>query len=160
MAAIAQWETTMCRSHAARSWPSCLAVVTLLGLIGCKPPAASDADRPPATRPTGPAVTLVVDFDDGLEKHYRLPWRESMTVLDALEAASRRQRGIDVDIRGRGAMAMVTAIDGLPNEGGEGRNWIYRVNGQLADKGCGVYETKAEDVIIWSFGKYDKGERL
>jgi hypothetical protein len=127
-------------------------------LIGCQPPKSSSdgTDRPVGVKPTGEAVTLVVDFDDGQQRHFRLAWREGMTVLDALDSASQRQRGITYTQRGTGEMAMITAIDALANEGGgKGRNWIYRVNGQLADKSCGVYEIRPEDVILWKFGTYD-----
>jgi hypothetical protein len=134
-----------------------LAVPTLVLLAGCSPPkpVGGDADLPVATTPTGDAVALVIDFDDGQERRFQLAWRERMTVLDALEAAARRQRGITYVHRGSGEMAMITAIDGLANEGGAGRNWIYRVNGQLADKSCGVYEIRPKDVIFWTFGSYD-----
>ncbi len=139
------------------AWPTCLAVLILLIVSGCKPPTASNgaAAHPPGVKPTGPAVELVIDFDDGFQKHYKLPWRESATVLDALESASRRQRGITYTVRGSGDMTMVTAIDGVANQGGDGRNWIYRVNGRLADKSCGVYETQPDDVIMWTFGTYE-----
>lgn len=130
----------------------------LLMLVGCMPPGVEprDGDAMPAEKPTGSAVKLVIDFDDGLEKHYRLAWREGMTVLDALDAASRRARGVRYSSKGSGDMAMVTAVDGVANEGGgEGRNWIYRVNGALAEKSCGVYEVRPDDVILWKFGKYE-----
>jgi hypothetical protein len=129
----------------------------LLTMVGCKPPAAErNGDYLPAEKPTGPAVALVIDFDDGLEKHYKLAADEPMTVLAALEAASKRERGIRYETKGSGEMAMVLSIDGLANEGGgKGRNWIYWVNGQLAEKSCGVYEVRPNDVILWKFGTYE-----
>lgn len=137
--------------------------VALLVLVGCQPPMQSGdrGDLPVGVKPTGEAVNLVIDFDDGQQRHFQLAWREGMTVLDALESASQRQRGLAYTQRGNGEMAMITAIDGLANEGGgieaggRGRNWIYRVNGQLADKSCGVYEIRPQDVILWTFGTYD-----
>lgn len=137
--------------------------VSLLVLVGCQPPKQSDdrGDLPVGVKPVGEAVNLVIDFDDGQQRHFQLAWREGMTALDALESASQRQRGIVYTQRGNGEMAMITAIDALANEGGggnasgKGRNWIYRVNGQLADKSCGVYEIRPQDVILWKFGTYD-----
>lgn len=136
-------------------WAMCLALLLMGTVAGCTPPQAGEGDLPKVVKPTGKAVRLVIDFDDGFEKHYRLAWKESMTVLDALEAASARQRGIVVQVRGSGEMAMVTSIDGQTNQGDEGRNWIYRVNGELADKSCGVYEVRPDDVIMWTFGTYE-----
>lgn len=133
--------------------------MALLMLGGCTPPSVEsrEGDAVAGENPTGPAVKLVIDFDDGFEKHYRLAWREGMTVLDALDAASRRARGVRFASKGTGDMAMVTAVDGVANEGGGGlgRNWIYWVNGALAEKSCGVYEIRPEDVILWKFGKYE-----
>jgi hypothetical protein len=127
-------------------------------LLGCKPPDTNSqgGDFPPATKPSGPAVVLVIDFDDGLEKHYKLAADKPMTVLAVLDAASKRERGIRYETKGSGEMAMVLSIDGLANEGGgKGRNWIYWVNGQLAEKSCGVYEIQPNDVILWKFGTYE-----
>jgi hypothetical protein len=147
------------RQRMARGPRGVFACFALALVVGCVPPreSASDGQFAAAKKPTGPAVRLVVDFADGLEKHYQLDWRDAMTVLDALESASRRQRGIIYSHSGSGERAMVTAIDGLANEGGggAGRNWIYRVNGELADKSCGVYEIRPDDVILWKFGTYD-----
>lgn len=141
-------------------WAMCLALLLMGTVAGCTPPQAGEGDLPKGVKPTGEAVRLVIDFDDGFEKHYRLAWKESMTVLDALKAAEARQRGIVVQVRGSGDMAMVTSIDAQANEGGDGeggngRNWIYRVNGELADKSCGVYEVRPDDVIMWTFGTYE-----
>ena len=41
------------------------------------------------------------------------------------------------------------------NLAGDGKNWIYRVNGVLGDKGSGVFAVKPQDKAVWSFGKYE-----
>jgi len=48
---------------------------------------------------------------------------------------------------------MLTRIDDLANEG-SGRNWIYRVNGKLADRGIGAFNLKLGDTVLWRFEKY------
>jgi hypothetical protein len=101
------------------------------------------------------AVRLVVDYGDGVEVHFKaLPWREGMTVVDALEAAQKHPRGIKFVQRGRDATAMITEIGGKQNEG-SGKNWIFSVGGKTADLGAGAYELKAGDTILWEFKPYE-----
>lgn len=101
-------------------------------------------------------VQLVVDFGDGVQKHFtNLAWKEGLTVLDAVKAAEKHPRGIEVKVRGSGAIAFLTQIDDVKNEGGRGRNWIFRVNGKLADRSCGVFPLKPGDTILWRFQEYE-----
>lgn len=100
-------------------------------------------------------VSLVVDYGDGVEKHFTaLAWREGMTVLDAMQAAEKHARGIKFELRGLGETAFLTKIDDIKNEGGGGRGWMFRVNGKLADRSLGVFPLKAGDAVLWKFEKY------
>src|SRR5690606_12656524 len=102
-------------------------------------------------------VKIVVDYGDDSEKHLnRIPFTEGMTVLQALNLAQIHPHGVKVSVKGTGEMAMVEGIDGLTNEVGigEGKNWIYRVNGEQPTKSCGVYTLAPDDVILWKFEKF------
>ncbi len=102
-----------------------------------------------------PTVRLVVDYGDGVEKHFTaIPWKPKMTVFDVLQAAARHRRGIRVRHRGSGETTFVLEIDGLKNEGRSGRNWVYRVDGKLGDRSCGVYRVKAGQTVLWTFATY------
>ena len=73
-----------------------------------------------------------IDFGDGFQKQYStIPWKVNMTVLGVLEAAAKHPRPIRFRHRSSGETAFLEQIDDLKNEGGDGRNWIYRVNGKL-----------------------------
>jgi hypothetical protein len=99
-------------------------------------------------------VSVVIDYGDGVQKHFTaLAWKDGMTVLDAMQAAREHPRGIALESRGSGTRTMLTRIDDLANEGA-GRNWIYRVNGKLADRGIGAYKLKLGDTVLWRFEKY------
>jgi hypothetical protein len=99
-------------------------------------------------------VRLSIDYGDGVQKVFaRLPWQEGMTAFDQLQAAARHPRGIKVTHQGKGATALVTAIDDVKNEG-RGRNWMFDVNDKTADRGCGVWELKAGDAVLWRFDTY------
>lgn len=116
-------------------------------LLAARPTLA--AERQPQEEPT---VKLVIDFGDGVEKHFTaLPWREGMTVLDAMQAAARHPRGIRFQYTGEGKTAFLTSIDDVANEGAE-RNWIYRVNEDRGDRSIGVKTLSINDVVYWKFG--------
>jgi len=107
-------------------------------------------DPPPAAT----TVRLVIDYQDGVEKHFTaIPWKAGMTVMDAMAAAKASPRGITYSTTGSGETAFVTQIDDLKNEGARGgkRNWTYRVNDTLADRSAAVYGLKAGDRVCWSF---------
>jgi Domain of unknown function (DUF4430) len=103
-----------------------------------------------------PAVELRIDYGDGVEKQFeRIPLVEGMTVLGALRFAADHPRGITFEKRGDGELAFLTKIDDLGNQGGgDGRNWLYRVNGKPATKSFDAYVLSPGDVILW---KFDKG---
>lgn len=128
-----------------------LGAVAILGLLGLS--ASADDQARPANQ-SADTVSLTIVYGDGVEKRFtRLPWRESMTVLELMNAAAKHPRGIRFEHRGRGATAFLTRIDDVENEG-RGKNWIYRVNDKLADVGFGIKTLQAGDRVSWTFGSY------
>jgi hypothetical protein len=110
-------------------------------------PVVASAEEPAAK------VEVVVNYGDGVEKRFTaVSWKEEMTVLDAMKHAQNHPRGIKIEYRGSGATAFLTQIDDLKNEG-SGRNWIYRVNGELATRSFAIQELKRGDAVLWSFEK-------
>lgn len=112
----------------------------------------------PATNQDGPSVQLTIDFGDGFQKRFpTLAWQSGMTVLDALRAAARHPRGIRLESAGRREMTLITAIDGVANQGGgpNTRNWVYQVNGRRATRGCAVVELQPGDRVLWELTFYD-----
>ncbi len=103
-------------------------------------------------------VRMVIDYGDGVEKHFTaLKWSAGMTVLDAVRAAGRHPRGIEVEDRGRGETAFLMEIDGLRNQGGgaESQNWTFGVNDEPATRSFGIVALEPGDVVRWTYGKYE-----
>ncbi len=101
-----------------------------------------------------PVVKLVVDYGDGVSKHFtELPWKQGMTVFDALRLAAAHRHGIQFESRGSGETLFVTRIDDLTNEG-RGKNWVFRVNDKLAEASCAVSNLGPGDSVLWKFEVY------
>ena len=119
--------------------------VTILLLLGAAVGSAAE--------PADKSIKLTIDYGDGVQKVFvALPWKEKLTVLAALEAAQKHPRGIKLAYQGSGERAFVTAIDDVKNEG-RGKNWLYEVNGERAEKSAGVYELSAGDAVLWRFSE-------
>lgn len=150
-----------------RTDPAALTKVAIFGVIlsaivSCQRDSTSDkptAERNPIKLAAAdePAVELVIDFGDGAEKRFsRIPHEDGMTALAALRFAAKHPRGITLESTGSGSAALVSKIDDLANEAGQnGKNWLYRVGGKLADKSCDAYVLAPGDVILWRFEKFE-----
>jgi hypothetical protein len=114
-------------------------------LLGGTLATAADRDKP---------IRLTIDYGDGVQKVFTgIEHREKLTVLGALEAASKHPRGIKFTHQGEEEFAFVSAIDGLENEGRAAKNWTYSVNDKKADRSCGAWELLPGDSIVWRFGQ-------
>jgi hypothetical protein len=132
--------------------PLCRVLIGIAASLALIAPgtAADPTDRPTQT------VALIVDYGDGVQKHFpRLAWRDGMTILDLMQAAKAHPRGVDFQYRGRGSTAFLFQIDDLKNEG-RGRNWLYRINDKLADRSFAVQTIGANDRVVWEFSQYQE----
>lgn len=76
-----------------------------------------------------------------------------MTVLEAMNRAKEQAPGFVLTYRGSGPTAFVQQIDGFNATGGgsTARNWLFDVNGQLAERGCGATRLQSGDIVRWRF---------
>jgi hypothetical protein len=111
------------------------------------PDAASTATATATDRAAAP-VTLSIDFGDGRPQIAgHVIWRKGMTVRDAMQGAP----NVRFQQQGSGASAFLMTLENQSNEGAGGRNWMYSVNGQRADRSFAVYELAAGDHVLWTF---------
>jgi hypothetical protein len=135
----------------------------LAGLLGCQRdstperPSPSEYNSFELAAEGEAAVELVIDYGDGAQKRFtRIPHQDGITALAVLRFAAKHPRGVTLASTGSGSAALVTGIDDLSNEAGaSGKNWLYRINGKLADKSCDAYVLSPGDVILWKFEKYE-----
>jgi hypothetical protein len=104
-------------------------------------------------------IQLTVDYADGVQKRFMLPFRPGMTVFDAMTAAKANPHGLSFDCDAKFPCSAAPAnrvlgnIDDVKNQGGgsAAKNWQLWVNGAYADKGFGSCGIKPDDRVLWKF---------
>ena len=114
------------------------------------PPQATPAMPTPIPKSDPrPKVWLSVNYGDGGRTDFAaIEWHEGMTAADLTKAWP----VIPIKQQGEGESAFVTSIKDIENQGADGKNWIYSVNGQTADRSFAVYKLKPDDHVLWTFG--------
>ena len=129
-------------------------------LVGIFSPLNVDPDRPEGIIPPREKLQFhefveLTRLETADSSRIQIPWRPKLTVLDATHAAE----AVDPahwasSWRGEGEMAFLTTLGGIENQGSAGRNWLFSVNGEQAQRGAGAIELKAGDRVLWEFAEY------
>ena len=99
-------------------------------------------------------IDLVIRFDNNFEKHYsKIRYTKEMTVLNAMQQMRKHPQATPFKVRGKGTSTFLFEIDSIANQG-NGKNWIYYVNGERATVGIGAKILKPHDHILWKFEPY------
>lgn len=99
---------------------------------------------------SGERIYLTYRQPDAPDREAEVAWSEGQTVADATRAAS-----VPTAWRGEGEMAFLEAVDGLPNQGLEGLNWQFEVNGVYATTGAGATRLEPGDRVLWKLAPYE-----
>jgi hypothetical protein len=107
-------------------------------------------------------IELTIDYNDGVEKVFVLPFTAGMTVFDAMADAKANPHGLTFDCDPKfpcsaaPANRMLTVIDNVRNQGGgsSSKNWQLWVNKVYSDQGPGVCKVGANDKVLWKFDVY------
>ena len=129
-----------------------LFLLAIMMLAGCGRPDTALLE-PQDTEVVG-AVDLEIDFQSEEKKiQVSVPCPTDATVFSILTQAQ-HSGDIKFESRGNGpASRFVTSIGGVENQAAAGDNWVFRVNGELDDRGCGEFSVRPGDQVQWSFGK-------
>ena len=120
------------------------AIVLLAFVGGCeKQPKLAATDKI--------AVELAVDFQGQAENiETRQLVSQGATVFDLLSVCQSNGE-LQFEHRGSGETAFVTKINDIENQMADGSNWVFFVNGQLADHGVGAVKLNDGDSVLWKF---------
>lgn len=117
-------------------------------------PTAQPAAQPTAPVPSKTHVRVVIDYGDGVQKHFTsIEHKAGMTAMDALLAAKAHARGIKLEYTGKGETAFVSSIEEMKNQGSgkDKKNWQFFVNDVFATQGPGAMPLKAGDTVRWVY---------
>jgi len=93
-------------------------------------------------------VSLKIDFNDGRQLDFAaIPWQSGTTVADLFHVV----QGVSIVQKGTGKAAFLVGINGSENEGADGNNWVYEVNGQSGDRSFADYVLGPGDRVLWTF---------
>ncbi|MCA9231805.1 MAG: DUF4430 domain-containing protein [Planctomycetales bacterium] len=113
---------------------------------------AAQSGWTPSPMPEGKTVGLIVDFGNGALKQYEaLPWQEGMTAETQMQEAARYRPGLNFSQQGTGETGLLRSIDGLENQGVDGQNWQYQVNGVMAKTSFCLRKLEPGDRVLWRF---------
>ena len=140
------------------SWQLPLLLVLVLGTMmwwqsnhGHQAPLAKNDHLPTpiAENDPRPKVKLTIDYGAGRRMAFAaIALTDGMTVADLMAAWT----NVAFKQKGSGESAFITSIDDIENQGADGNNWIYSVNGKVADRSFAVYKLQAGDHVLWTFG--------
>jgi hypothetical protein len=107
-------------------------------------------------------IELTVDYNDGVEKIFVLPFTAGMTVFDAMADAKANPHGLTFDCDPKfpcsaaPANRLLMTIDDVRNQGAgsSAKNWQFWVNKVYADQGFGVCKVGPNDKVFWKFDVY------
>lgn len=154
-----------CNKAAVWKFPLLLAVV-LLGIFLWKQnekgiqqtgPTASASTWSPSATPQGETVALEIDFGNGAKRVFdALPSKPDMTVADVMQAATQFAPHITYSQLGEGAGGFLTELEGVKNEGANGRNWQYEVAGTPGTMSFCLARVTAGERVRWTFAGKDE----
>jgi hypothetical protein len=114
-------------------------------------PGFNDGWTPPPSA-NAKAVSLLIDFGNGEHREFTaLPWSLGMTVGEVLKAAQQFRPGIRFTQQGDGAMALLTAVDGVVNNPAIDRFWFYEIDGKRAEVSFGVQQIEPGQQVRWFY---------
>jgi|SRR5579863_730290 len=102
-------------------------------------------------------IHLTVNYNDGIEKRFTLPFKQGMTVFDAMTEATATQHGLafacdpKYPCNGSPNNGFLTSIDDVKGQGSS-KYWALFVNDIYADKGFGTCKLHPNDEVVWKFG--------
>lgn len=136
------------------NWRLVLGVVPiLLGLFLYRllaPAAGEPAAGTPGPPTDAAPVAIRIEQPDAGPTELSVPWSEAQTVAQATQQAD-----LEAVWRGSGEMAFLESLVGIPNQGGDGLNWQFEVNGDYAEQGAGAVTLQPGDRVLWKLAPYE-----
>lgn len=126
-----------------------LGVVAALVLAGAGVYAMMATQQNPVRTSPTPTLSTTPTPSVATTKSLSYEGVEGKSALELLRA-----KDPDVGIKGEGANAFVTRVNGYTADDSKKEFWGFSVNGKMSDVGAGSYTTKSGDQIEWKLLTY------
>lgn len=103
---------------------------------------------------TQESVELTRRMPDVPDETLAVPLLAGMTVQEATLMAGGADESWRSVWRGNREMAFMTELGGVSNEGTEGLNWLFSVNGVRSEQGAGAVQLEPGDRVLWELAEY------
>lgn len=116
-------------------------------------PATKEASVEEAPEPLSTvSISIIGDEQKGIIlESISVDWQDGDSVLDVLKQVTKSNR-IPLEYRGSGILSYVEGIANLYEfDQGAGSGWLFKVNGQFADKSAGAVKLSKGDVVEWIY---------
>ncbi len=100
-------------------------------------------------------VTIEQQGADDAVLRIIVPCPSATTVLDAMRLAAERDPAWEFTYEGAGESAFLTQLGQQANQGAEGNNWQYEVQGERANVSFGALQLVPGDRVLWKFAPYE-----
>lgn len=154
------------------SWALPLVLATAVALFGMllifrpgadgsstSKPASGSTTTPnwtPAPRPEGQTVSLTIDFGNGARREFdALPWSEGLTLGKLMRQAAAFRPGLTYTQKGLGEMTYLTSLEGVANDGDNGRYWFYSVDDARGKVSFEIQPLQPAARVLWVFQPAD-----
>jgi len=131
------------------AWRLAAALVLVLLVVWLVRPRTDPAPDPAPAREAGQTVTVAYKAPDAARREAQTAWYDGITVRDATAAAFASQW------RGAGADSFLESLAGTPNQGADGLNWQFDVNGDYATRSAGATPLRPRDRVLWRLAPYE-----
>ena len=129
---------------------STLYFVIAISLVACNPNQENQAQNQAEVSYPG-EVSITIQNGESKSKLTVLV-AEKSNLLTIMEAQKAKQK-LSFEVKGEGDMTFVESLNGVKNEGpgDDKHNWLFAVNGRLANQGIGQLQISAGDSVAWCF---------
>lgn len=102
------------------------------------------------------SVSMLVNAPGQEIRSYSAVIDQDSTVLELMEELREKYDNFQFTSKGSGDLVLIRSINDVENQGmgEEALNWIYTVNGKLAEFGVGKYTLSNQDVVEWKYSTY------
>ena len=131
-------------------------------IIGCSAQNGNEVKEIGKKESKSGKISVTIDFKDQrpVISYEGVAIHEGMTILELMQQieAAGEENEFRFEYRGAGETAFLKSILDVENEGGNGQNWIYDVDGKLGDCSFAAYKLKDGDTVHWKFKKYEEDQ--